>query len=126
MNIDESVSNISGREVNNRFIIGVIMVVIAVVVSVLLFFSGWSPLWGILAFFPFLGAIIGFLQAKKKVCIALAAQGTCNLNGQVEKISDEKLVSRLKELGNQIVYRAVMIAAVLTALVVIGLEISQG
>lgn len=121
-NASNSVSNIGPRESQNRIIIGLLMAVIAIGLIVLLFVLNWSSLWGVLVFFPLTGAFLGFLQAKNKTCIAMAAKSQHSLDSGVEKIEDEVLISKLKEQGNMIVTHSVLYAVVLTTLLIIVLE----
>ncbi len=121
---NETVCNIGPKESQNRLIIGIVMLVISIVLTVLIFLFEWSSLFGILIFFPLAGSFLGFLQAKNKTCIALAAQGQRNLDSGAENIEDQDIIARLKDKGNAIVTRTVLYAAILTALVVIVLELS--
>lgn len=98
------------------------MSVIALLLGSYIVVMRLSPVWGILLFFPFLGAGIGFIQARKRTCIALAAQGKCHFDDGVKPIEDPEEIRMLKDLGNAIVYRSIVIAAALTVMSIIILK----
>ena len=119
MNQDLPAGNIGGVEINKRRTTGLVMAIIALAMGIYMVIRQVSPIWGLLLFFPFLGAMLGFMQASRKTCIGLAAQGKCNFGDGAKPIADQELALRLKDEGNLIVYRSIIAALVLTAATVL-------
>ncbi|MCA1642018.1 MAG: hypothetical protein LC785_08730 [Acidobacteria bacterium] len=77
--------------------------------------TGAPRLWRLVVFFPVWLAGLGLLQSKEKVCIALAARGARNLGAGEEKIEDDGLNALLRDKARRINRRALVTAAVITA-----------
>jgi hypothetical protein len=108
------VANIGPRERRKRRLLGIVSLTVAVGVAFLLVAFG-APRWSrLVVFFPVWMAGLGLLQAREKICIALAARGACNMDAGVESVKDESLASRLREKAAAIHKRALMVAAAIT------------
>ena len=111
--------NIGPREQFKRRILGRISLIASAALTVVLVGYG-APRWSrLVIFFPLWMAALGFFQAREKVCIALAARGTCNLDAGEEKIEDRNLAARLREKARRIHLRALIMAVALTLLILI-------
>jgi hypothetical protein len=110
--------NIGPQEAGKRRFLGAITLAIAIILAVLIAAYDLSIWWNLLLFFPLLAALIGFLQAQEKTCIALAAQNLCNLDNGVRKIEDKNLAQLLQNRANGIIYKSAALALILTALII--------
>jgi hypothetical protein len=107
--------NIGTRERTKRRVLGVVSLTVGVGVAFVLFTTSAPRLTRLVVFFPLWLAGLGLLQAKEKTCIALAARGTRNMDAGEEKIDDEDLNARLRDKARGINRRALITAAVITA-----------
>lgn len=107
--------NIGARERTKRRVLGVVTLTVGVGVAFVLVTSGAPRLSRLVVFFPVWLAGLGLLQSKEKTCIALAARGTRNMDAGEEKIDDEDLNARLRDKARRISRRALVTAAVITA-----------
>ncbi len=118
----EQIGNIDGRQRTLRLVNGVLALAAA------LFILDWmrrgdpSSWWLILVFFLFLGAALGFLQARASTCILLASRGTCHLGGKADEVVDAEVREALALRGRSIARRAFWIAALATALSIVLLR----
>ncbi|MBI3818822.1 MAG: hypothetical protein HY286_09050 [Planctomycetes bacterium] len=69
----------------------------------------------LVVFVPFLIAMLGFMQATRKVCVVRAAQGTCEAGANVERIGDAATASSLRRTGVRVLIISILDAAALTA-----------
>jgi hypothetical protein len=97
---------------------GVVSLVLAVIVFAVLAMNGMGRWWH-LALFPFLwvGAL-GFIQARARTCVALAARGTCELDDGSAAPLDEATAARMKVQARGVMVRSTVLAAAVTALAV--------
>lgn len=63
---------------------------------------------------PFFFAVLGFLQAKEKTCVLLAAQGTRSIGKGIEKVPDAAERKALRGKGLRIVGQSIAGAVALT------------
>jgi hypothetical protein len=74
-----------------------------------------APRWSrLIVFFPIWMAGLGLFQAREKICIALAARGTCNMDAGEEPINDETMIESLRSRARSINRRALFTALVIT------------
>jgi ABC-type transport system involved in cytochrome c biogenesis permease subunit len=106
--------NIGTRERTKRRLLGVVTLTVGVGVAFVLVTTGAPRLTRLVVFFPLWLAGLGLLQSKEKICIALAARGTRNMDAGEEKIDDEDLNARLRDKARRINRRALLTAAVIT------------
>jgi hypothetical protein len=109
--------NIGPQEAGKRRLLGIVTAVIAVMLAAMIAGFGLSVWWNILLFFPLMASMLGLIQAREKTCVALAAQGMCNMDDGVVKIGDEQLSKRLQAKANLVIYKAIGLALAITALV---------
>lgn len=103
--------NLGPREQLKRRVMGKVALACVAGLIIALIGAG-APRWARLGLFiPLWMAALGFAQAKEKVCIALAARGTCNLDGREAPVGDAGRVARLRKKANAIHRRALLIAA---------------
>jgi hypothetical protein len=107
--------NIGSRERTKRRLLGVVTLTVGVGVAFVLVTTGAPRLSRLVVFFPLWLAGLGLLQSKEKVCIALAARGTRNMDAGEEKIDDEGLNALLRDKARRINRRALVTAALITA-----------
>src|SRR5215210_7955272 len=108
------VVNIGPREERKRRLMGIVALTVGIGLAfVLVVFA--APRWSRLAvFFPIWMAGLGLFQAREKICIALAARGTCNMDAGEEPIGDESLIESLRSRARSINRRALFTALVIT------------
>ncbi len=112
-------SNIGRREQRKRRLLGVVALVVGVATDFVMVVYD-APRWWRLAVFPLVWmAGLGLLQARKKVCIALAARGTCNMDAGEVPVDDADLNAELRRTSRRITRRALITALVIT-LVTLG------
>jgi hypothetical protein len=76
-----------------------------------------APRWSrAIIFFPIWIAGLGLIQSREQTCIALAAKGLCNMDAGEEGLTDENLITQLKDKARRINRRALITAAAITLL----------
>jgi hypothetical protein len=106
--------NIGPRERQKRRVLGLVSLAAGVGIAFVLVVYG-APRWlRLVVFFPIWLAGLGLLQARAKVCIALAARGTRNMDAGEERIADEALSAALRDEARRIHLRALVTAVVST------------
>ena len=113
-------SNIGPGEIGKRRLLGIITLMIAVILGALIYGFGLNIWLNLLLFFPLLASLLGLLQAREKTCVALAAQGLCNMDDRPVKIEDAGLNSRLRAKANLIIYKSTGLALGLTGVVILA------
>ncbi|MFN2491546.1 MAG: hypothetical protein ABR501_01505 [Pyrinomonadaceae bacterium] len=109
-----SVINIGPGEQRKRRVLGFVALTVGVAAAFTLVIYD-APRWTCLInFFPIWTARLGLMQAKEKICIALAARGTCNMDWGETPIVDGDLIKQLRARAKQINRRALITAAVIT------------
>ena len=114
MLLETSTINIGPREERKRRLMGVVALSVSVGVVFMLVVFGASRWSRLVIFFPIWIAGLGLFQAREKICIALAARGTRNLDAGEEKITDEKLIEKLRVKARSINRRALVTALLIT------------
>lgn len=112
-------SNLGPKQKTARLLFGILMFIAA---SGVAFFMMWTeaPAFSkAIVFAPFFAAMLGFFQAKEKICVLYAAKGIQNLDGGAEKIQDAELAARLRRQSQKIIVQAVLLASVLTLLCIL-------
>ncbi len=111
-----SAINIGPREQRKRRMLGIVALTVGVAAAFVLVVYG-APRWSRLIVFPLIWmAGLGLMQARERVCIALAARGTCNLDAGETSVGSDDLVGQLREKARQINRRALITAVVVTVL----------
>ena len=110
--------NIGAGEIRQRQFVAAICIVLFMAASIFLFVVDASRSARLALFFPLVVASIGWVQSRKKFCLAYGFMGTFNFGkvGQLSKVSDKgalraDLITALKILAQSLLY-AVLITAV--------------
>ena len=115
----QEVANIGPRERRKRRLLGIVSLTVAVGVAFVLVAFG-APRWSrLVVFFPLWMAGLGLLQAREKVCIALAARDQRNMDSGAEPVADDALATRLREKAAALHRRALLVAAAITVVVLV-------
>jgi hypothetical protein len=110
------VTNIGPLERRKRRLLGVVALTVGVSLAFMLVIMQ-APRWSrAIIFFPIWIAGLGLMQARAKVCIALAASGKCNMDAEEESLTDENLIEQLKGKAQRINRRALITAGAITLL----------
>ena len=111
--------NIGPREQRKRRVLGIVALTVGVGTAFVLVIYD-APRWSrLVIFFPIWIAGLGLLQAREKICIALAARGTCNLDTGETSIADDDLIAELRRKARRINRRALITAAVIALLALV-------
>jgi hypothetical protein len=110
--------NIGAGEIRQRQFVAAICIVLFMAASIFLFVVDASRSARLALFFPLVVASIGWVQSRKKFCLAYGFMGTFNFGkvGQLSKVSDKGAlradrIAALKILAQSLLY-AVLITAV--------------
>lgn len=108
------VCNIGPAEIARRRNIGWIGLAVAVVLLAGLVWTGVSPWWRLLIFFPTMLSASGFLQAYFGFCAGFARRGVFNLGalGHQQTVTDDASKVKDRRKGNQIGIYAALIGIV--------------
>jgi hypothetical protein len=106
--------NIGPRERRKRRVLGLVSLTVGVGVAFVLVVYGVPRWWRLVVFFPIWLAGLGLLQARARVCIALAARGTRNMDAGEERIEDEDVIAELRAQARRVHLRALITAAAIT------------
>lgn len=113
-----SPTNLVERGIRRRHALGVSWLVAGIVASIVLIAMHAAREWRILLVVPFAISANGFLQAREKTCVILAALGKRETNdgrSYADVGAEERAILRRRALG--IGVKAFAIAAVVTAVV---------
>jgi hypothetical protein len=111
--------NIGPVERRKRRLLGVVALTVGVGVAFVLVIMQ-APRWSrLVIFFPIWIAGLGLMQAREKVCIALAASAKCNMDAGEERLDDADLIEQLRNKARRINQRALITAGVITLLALI-------
>ena len=112
--------NIGPGEINRRRTVAIIGFVLSLV-SLVSFISTQAPRSARLAIiFPLMVASIGWVQSRRKFCLAYGFMGTFNFGklGQISKVSDPISRAADRKTALSILFQALLYAAIATAVVV--------
>jgi hypothetical protein len=107
--------NIGPAELRKRRIVGMVGLAVCAVGSALLISDGAPRLWRVILFLPWWTACLGIFQARSRVCVALAARGLRNLDGNQEPQPAEEL-GQVQREARRVHVRALLTAVLLTLL----------
>jgi hypothetical protein len=113
---DKPIPNIGPLEIHKRKAVGFAVLAIAVAALGAMVLGG-APVVTRLILAPFwwLGSL-GLLQAWQKTCVALAAQGVCNMDNGPEQIQDPGTFAAIQRQARKIHRWSLIAAAVMTVL----------
>jgi hypothetical protein len=112
--------NIGPGEINRRRTVAIIGIALSLI-SVVSFVTTGAPRGARLAvFFPLMLASIGWVQSRRKFCLAYGFMGTFNFGklGQISKVSDPQSRSADRKTALSILFQATLYAAIATGVVV--------
>lgn len=105
------VCNIGPEEIARRRNLGWSSLAVAIVLLVVLIWSGINPWWRLLVFFPAMLSASGFLQSYFHFCSGFARKGLFNFGplGTQQKVTDEASKAKDEKRGKQIALYAFLI-----------------
>ena len=111
----DSCPNIGARERRKRLVVGLVGLSVCVLASLLLIVDHAPRGWRLMLVLPWWTACLGIFQARAQVCVALAARGLRNLDGQQEPQPAAELEAVRRE-ARRVHVRSLLAAALLTLL----------
>ena len=109
--------NIGPAERRKRWLVGVVGLAVCALASVALIADGAPRLWRAILVLPWWTACLGIFQARARVCVALAARGVRNLDGQQEPQPVVELDAVRRE-ARRVHVRSLLTAVLLTLLTI--------
>jgi hypothetical protein len=109
--------NIGSGEIRQRQFVAAIGSVLFVAASIFLFVVDASRSARLALFFPLVVASIGWVQSRKKFCLAYGFMGTFNFGklGQLSKVSDKGALRADKITALKILAQSLFYATIVTA-----------
>jgi hypothetical protein len=113
--------NIGPSEIHRRYQVAITGGVLYALLSIILVASDQATSTRLIAFAPAMLASVGFIQARNRFCFAYGLMGVFNFDtaGDVKKIKDPAALKADRLHALKIVLKSLLLAAVMTALVVI-------
>lgn len=110
--------NIGAGEIRQRQFVAAIGTALFVASAIFLFVVDASRSARLALFFPLVVASIGWVQARKKFCLAFGFMGTFNFGklGQLSKVSDKSALRSDRITALTILVQSLLYAALVTAL----------
>ena len=110
--------NIGASEVRQRQVVAVIGFVLFLVSAVSLFLMNSPRSSRLILFLPLIIASIGWVQSRKKFCLAFGFMGTFNFGklGQLSRVNDNSALRADKITALSILAQSLLYAALVTAL----------
>ncbi|CAB4561890.1 MAG: hypothetical protein F2555_00815 [Actinobacteria bacterium] len=114
------VCNIGGAEVARRRQVAIIGGVIYLALALYAVIQNFSPSASLVLFAPASIFAIGFVQSRKRFCLAYGLMGTFNFQklGSISKVGDKAALAADRKMAIRIVVQSLGIAFILTALVI--------
>jgi hypothetical protein len=111
--------NIGSGEIRQRQFVAAIGSVLFVAASIFLFVVDASRSARLALFFPLVVASIGWVQSRKKFCLAYGFMGTFNFGklGQLSKVSDKGALRADKITALKILAQSLFYATLVTAVI---------
>lgn len=111
--------NIGAGEIRQRQFVAAIGIVLFIAASIFLFVVDASRSARLALFFPLVVASIGWVQSRKKFCLAYGFMGTFNFGkvGQLSKVSDNGALRADRITALKILAQSLLYAVLITALV---------
>lgn len=114
------VCNIGGAEVARRRQVAILGGVLYLALAIYSIIQSFSPLASLLLFLPSSIFAIGFVQSRKRFCLAYGLMGTFNFQklGSITKVEDKVALAADRKMALRIITQSMGIALILTAAVV--------
>ncbi len=111
--------NIGKGEIRRRQLVAVIGLVLSVFTLVGFITAGTDPSLRLGIFIPLSVASIGWVQSRKKFCLAYGFMGTFNFGklGQLSRVSDKASLAADRKTALSILAQSLSLAATLTLLI---------
>lgn len=111
--------NIGKGEIRRRQFVALVGTVLSVVTLVSLISASAAPSSRLGIFIPLSVAAIGWVQSRKKFCLAYGFMGTFNFGklGQLSKVSDKSALAADRKTALSILAQSLALAAILTLVV---------
>lgn len=115
------VCNIGGAEVARRRQVAILGGVLYLALALYAVIQNFSPAASLVLLAPASIFAIGFVQSRKRFCLAYGLMGTFNFQklGSVTKIEDKAALAADRKTALQIIVQSLGIALILTALIVV-------
>lgn len=111
--------NIGKGEVRRRQLVALIGFVLSLSALIGFIAAGTQPSLRLGIFIPLTVASIGWVQSRKKFCLAYGFMGTFNFGklGQLSKVSDKASLAADRKMATSILVQSLGLASVLTLIV---------
>jgi hypothetical protein len=118
-NYQPGVCNIGGAEVARRKQVSVLGGVLYLASAVALIVLDLSQIMRALVFIPALVFAVGYIQSRKKFCLAFGLMGTFNFGGlgEMSKVASPEALAIDRKVAISILGQALVLALAMTALV---------
>jgi hypothetical protein len=115
------VCNIGGAEVARRRQVAILGGVLYLALALYAVIQNFSPAASLVLLAPASIFAIGFVQSRKRFCLAYGLMGTFNFQklGSVTRIEDKAALAADRKTALQIIVQSLGIAFILTALIVV-------
>ena len=113
------VCNIGGAEVARRRQVAIFGGFTYLALAIYSIVGNFSPLASLLLMAPASIFAIGFVQSRKRFCLAYGLMGTFNFQklGSITKVPDKAALAADRKMALKIILQALFIAVILTAIV---------
>ena len=113
--------NIGPSEIHRRYQVAITGGVLYTILALALIATNQGTTTRLIAFAPAMLASVGFIQARARFCFAYGLMGVFNFDtaGEVKKIKDPAALKADRTAALKIVFKSVLSASLMTALVVI-------
>ena len=114
------VCNIGGAEVARRRQVAILGGVIYLALAIYMIAQSTSPRTTLILFIPASIFAIGFIQSRKRFCLAYGLMGTFNFQklGSITKVEDKAALAADRKMAGTIIVQAIGISLILTAAVI--------
>ena len=111
--------NIGQAEIHQRYRVAIIGIVIYLAVSTYLVITDAPTIDRLFIFFPAMAASVGYVQARKKFCLAYGYMGVFNFGkaGDTSAVKDPVALSADRKYATKVLLQSCIPAAVLTFVV---------
>jgi hypothetical protein len=113
--------NIGPSEIKRRQSVALLGFIATVITGILFVSSHVSPLLRVSAFIPAMIFATGWVQSRRKFCLAFGLMGTFNFGkaGQLSKVQSPEDLAADKATALSILRQAALLAAVITGLIIV-------
>ncbi len=108
--------NIGSAEKRKRVILGILSAAAGVCLYAVLILTASPRIYRVFLFIPFFGAALGFLQARRSLCVIFASTGTRKMSDKEEKVSNLTVQLYLRYEASKITMYATLLSLGMTLL----------